>query len=246
MRARPSRRALAFRFGGEVGRPRPVAFDCGAMLEDQLDDCRKQRCVVGVQDDADLARQVVPLLVGKVRLGRTGRVGPRLPRTGLTAGSVRGARGSAGLYHPAWHPFSDHLIPSIVFVKAGQRISTLPLRRLLKTSRPEWHVNFCKWFGGKVIWTKKASLVKRGVQTNSPMARRPKMVPLVSCRGRGGSTTRRLVLCRVASARSYRKSLRQGKMALAGLGLYAGGDRLGLSLAMPQSRSFLPRCRGPA
>ena len=23
----------------------------------------------------------------------------------------------------------------------------------------EWHVNFYKWFGGKLIWTKKASLV---------------------------------------------------------------------------------------
>ena len=32
-----------------------------------------------------------------------------------------------------------------------------------KEREPEWHVNFCKSFCGKMIWTQRASLVKRGL-----------------------------------------------------------------------------------
>ena len=88
-----------------------------------------------------------------------------------------------------------------------------------------------------MIWTKKASLVKRVLSTTTP-----------GKEAKDGSSFRRavaearrhgdLVLRRVASPRSYPKSLRQGKMALARLDLHARGDRMGLSLAMPQSRTI--------
>ncbi len=97
-----------------------------------------------------------------------------------------------------------------------------------------------------MIWTKKASLVKRGCENQIPQWQGGQRWFIVSRRGGGGSPPRRLVLRRVASPRSYPKSVRHGKMALARLDLHAGGNRMGLSLAMPQPRPFLPRCRGPA
>ena len=51
-----------------------------------------------------------------------------------------------------------------------------------------------------------------------------------------------LYFAALLSARSYRKSLRYGKMALARLDLHSRRDGLGLSFAMPQPRPFLPRC----
>ena len=51
-----------------------------------------------------------------------------------------------------------------------------------------------------------------------------------------------LYFAALLSARSYPKSLRSGKMALARMDLYSGDDGLGLSLAVPQPRPFLPRC----
>ena len=42
------------------------------------------------------------------------------------------------------------------------------------------------------------------------------------------------------------KAFGAARCALARLDLHACGDRMGLSLAMPQPRPFLPRCRGPA
>ena len=60
------------------------------------------------------------------------------------------------------------------------------------------------------------------------------------------SPTRQFVLRHVALPRSYRKSLWEGKVALARLDLYSCGHGLGLPLAVPQPRPFLPRCRGAA
>jgi len=92
---------------------------------------------------------------------------------------------------------------------------------------------------------KKASLAKRVFHNNHP-GKEAKDGPVFSRSGCGGSPARRPVLCRIASTRSYPESLRCGKIVLARLGVFARGNRMGLSLAMPQPGPFLPRRRGPA
>ena len=116
----------------------------------------------------------------------------------------------------------------------------------LKVTCDEWHLNFCKLLYGKVIWTKKASLVTRGCCNQFPNGKEAKDGSFVSRHGGGGSSARRLVLRRVASPRSYPQSVRSRKSSLARLGVHARDNRMGLSLAMSQPGPFLPRCRGPA
>ena len=57
---------------------------------------------------------------------------------------------------------------------------------------------------------------------------------------------RRPVLCRTASPRSYPQSGHCGKIVLAGLGLHARGDRMGLPFAMSQRGPFLSGRGGAA
>jgi hypothetical protein len=105
-------------------------------------------------------------------------------------------------------------------------------------------VSFCNVLCGRMIWTKKVSLAKRVFYNNHP-GNEANDGPRFSRSGCGGSPTRRPVFCRIASGRSYPRSLRRGKIVLARLGLHTRSDRMGLSFAMSQPRSFLPRCGGP-
>ena len=112
--------------------------------------------------------------------------------------------------------------------------------------RTEWHLNFCKLFCAKVIWTKMASLVTRGCCNQFPNGKEAKNGSFFSRHGGGSSSARQLVLRRIAFARSYPQSVRNRKSSLARLGVHAGDNGMGFSLAMSQSRPFVPRCGSPA
>lgn len=57
-------------------------------------------------------------------------------------------------------------------------------------SGTEWHLNFCKLFCGKVIWTEKASLVTRGCCKQFPNGKEAKDGSFFSRHGGARSSAR--------------------------------------------------------
>src|SRR5271170_3665033 len=92
--------------------------------------------------------------------------------------------------------------------------------------------------------TKGLTCHRKVVKDQIPDGKEAKDESIVPHGGSRGAASRRFVLHRIAFRRSYPKSIRAGKMALARLDLYAGCHDLCFSLAMPEPRSFLPRRRG--
>src|SRR5438445_12342037 len=101
----------------------------------------------------------------------------------------------------------------------------------------EWHLNLCKWFERKVIWTEKASLAIEAVQTLRTPWQGGQDVPFVSSGDVASTAASGPVFRRAARPAAYPGSPWPGKLALARLGLLSRGHRLGIPFPLPDSGS---------